>query len=112
MGRPLNKRNFVDATGIDVKFGASGTLGWIVKQLGSKEFRCAANGNDGSTYEDCKLVWDATANAANEVSIELYTGVFVKKIAGRKLTATDGQVYKWDLDGNDDSTAGFNLDNI
>jgi hypothetical protein len=105
MGRPLNKRNFKDVDGITVAFGSTGAAGWIVKQLGSKEFRCAAVGNDGTTYEDCKLV-DSLANADNECSIAV-DSQFVKKITGRRLVGTDGTVYTWDILG---ASGNENLD--
>ena len=58
MGRPLNKRYFGEPTAggneIKVRFRATGQAeanGWIVKQLGSKKFRCT----DGTNTEDCTL---------------------------------------------------------
>ena len=59
MGRPLNKRFFgeptADGNEIKVRFRATGEVeanGWIVKQLGSKKFRCY----DGTNTMDCTLV--------------------------------------------------------
>lgn len=107
MGRPLNKRNFKEDGGINVVFGVSSTAGWIAKQTGSKTFVCT----NGTLEEECTLVSDAAANAAGECSILLTTGVYATKITGRKVRGSDGNVYKWDLDGAEDSTQGWNLSN-
>ena len=63
MGRPLNKRFFGAPTAggneIKVQFhnGTESVNGYIVKQLGSKKFRCT----DGVIEKDCFLVDKAAA---------------------------------------------------
>ena len=108
MGRPLNDRNFKEVGGINVVFN-NGVAGYIQKQLGSKEFRCVDDATD-AVIADCRLVWDGAANALGEVSIEITSGVYAKKITGRKVVGSDGNVYKWNTDGSgDDSSAGWNI---
>ena len=116
MGRPLNKRNFKDAEGITVNFWdteatvpANVTNGYIVKQTGSKTFVCGG----GEEKEECKLV-SKVPEAEGEMAIILESGVYVTKIAGRKLTASDGKTYTWSIktDAADNKSGGyFNLDN-
>ena len=107
--KALEKRNFKEVGGINVVFNV-GVAGYIQKQLGSKEFRCVDDAT-GDVITDCRLVWDGAANAVGEVSIELTTGVYATKITGRKVRGSDGNVYKWDLEGDEDSTQGWNLSN-
>ena len=99
MGRPLNKRFFGTPTEagneIKVQFhnGTGSVNGWIIKQLGSKKFRCT----DGTVIKDCLLVDKSAADAntpaavtAGEMTITVSDndGVLkqVTKIAGRKVT--------------------------
>ena len=104
MGRPLNKRYFGPPTAggneIKVQFhnGTGSVNGWIVKQLGSKKFRCT----DGTATEDCVLVDKASgAVAAGEMTITVLddTGTprQVTKIAGRKVTMDTGATIGWNF---------------
>jgi len=105
MGRPLNKRYFGPPTAggneIKVQFhnGTGSVNGWIVKQLGSKKFRCT----DGTDTEDCFLVDKATGNvAAGEMTITVKddggTARQVTKISGRKATIDTGASLAWVFD--------------
>ena len=111
MGRPLNKRFFGPPTAggneIKVQFhnGTASANGWIVKQLGSKKFRCT----DGTNTKDCVLVDKASAAiAAGEMSIVVKddggTARQVTKIAGRKVTLDTGASIAWNM--SDSTTDG------
>ena len=103
MGRPLNKRFFgeptADGNEIKVRFRATGEAeanGWIVKQLGSKKFRCY----DGTDTMDCVLVDKAQGTlAVGEMTITVKddggTARQVTKIAGRKVTLDSGDKIAW-----------------
>jgi hypothetical protein len=104
MGRPLNKRYFGEPTAggneIKVQFhnGTASVNGWIVKQLGSKKFRCT----DGTATKDCVLVDKASAAvAAGEMTITVKddggTARQVIKIAGRKVTLDTGASIAWNM---------------
>jgi hypothetical protein len=104
MGRPLNKRFFGPPTAggdeIKVQFhnGTGSVNGWIVKQLGSKKFRCT----DGTATEDCFLVDKASASvAAGEMTITVLDDAGnpkqVTKIAGRKVTLDTGESIAWNF---------------
>ena len=104
MGRPLNKRFFGTPTNagneIKVQFhnGAASVNGWIVKQLGSKKFRCT----DGTATTVCTLVDKLTgAIAAGEMSITVKDDAGaakqVIKIAGRKVTLDSGESIAWNM---------------
>lgn len=124
MGRPLNKRFFgvegvgPTATGNEIKVnfhnGAGVKEGYIVKQLGSKKFRCEEIETPGTF--DCTLKTGVlpAALSASEMSIsfkmddgETYG---VSKIAGRKVTlaapsatgsnAYDGKSVPWNFDAD------------
>ena len=111
MGRPLNKRYFGEPTAggneIKVRFRATGEAeanGWIVKQLGSKKFRCT----DGTNTEDCTLA-DVSqgALAVGDMTITVKddggTARQVTKIAGRKVTLDTGASIAWNFtDATDD----------
>jgi hypothetical protein len=111
MGRPLNKRFFGTPTNagneIKVQFhnGAASVNGWIIKQLGSKKFRCT----DGTETKVCTLVDKLTgAIAAGEMTITVKDddGVArqVTKIAGRKVTLDTGVSIAWNMsDANNDN---------
>ena len=113
MGRPLNKRFFGAPTAggseIKVQFhnGTSSVNGYIVKQLGSKKFRCT----DGVTEKDCFLVDKAAgAVAAGEMSIVIKddggTVRQVNKIAGRKMTMDTNATIGWNFStATDDGAA-------
>ena len=102
MGRPLNKRFFGAPTAagneIKVQFhnGTESVNGYIVKQLGSKKFRCT----DGVIEKDCFLVDKAAAAiAAGEMSIVVKDdGNVIRqvtKITGRQLVTDSGSKLGW-----------------
>ena len=102
MGRPLNKKFFGAPTAggseIKVQFhnGTKSVNGYIVKQLGSKKFRCT----DGVATTDCLLVDKAAgAIAAGEMSIVVKDAAEaikqVTKISGRKVTLDSGESIAW-----------------
>lgn len=102
MARPLNKRYFGPPTAagneIKVQFhnGTASVAGWIVKQTGSKRFKCS----DGTVTKTCYLKDKASADLlAGEMSITVKddAGVAkrVVKLAGRKLTHADGTIGYW-----------------
>lgn len=122
MGRPINKRLFsADAdNNIRVRFhnGTSSVNGYIVKQLGSKKFKCQEVG--ASTTAICTLVNKADGSlAAGEMSIKARgddgaTGGsvgYVSKITARKMTVVDASgavifVGPWNFSSSTtDSTA-------
>ena len=102
MGRPLNKKFFGAPTAggseIKVQFhnGTASVNGYIVKQLGSKKFRCT----DGVTEKDCFLT-DAAAAAltAGQMSIVIKDdGNVIRqvtKITGRQLVTDAGTKLGW-----------------
>ena len=112
MGRPLNKRNFgiptADGNEIKVRFRATGQAeanGWIVKQLGSKKFRCT----DGTNTEDCTLADKAQGTlAVADMTITVKddggTARQVTKISGRMVTLDSGTKIAWNFtDATDDN---------
>ena len=112
MGRPINKRFFGEPTAngneIKVRFRATGEAeanGWIVKQLGSKKFRCY----DGTNTMDCTLADKAQGTlAVGEMTITVKddggTARQVVKIAGRMVTLDSGDKIAWTFDdANDDA---------
>ena len=111
MGRPINKRFFGEPTAggneIKVRFRATGQAeanGWIVKQLGSKKFRCT----DGTNTEDCTLADVSQGSlAVGDMTITVKddggTARQVTKIAGRKVTLDTGASIAWNFtDATDD----------
>lgn len=110
MGRPINKRYFgtsADDAEIKVQFndGTGSVDGYIVKQLGSRRFRCT----DGAKTADCRLV-DKAAGSLLEgemsISVRDDTGTVkqVTKISGRKVTVDTGESIKWNF--SDSTTDG------
>jgi hypothetical protein len=112
MGRPLNKRNFGTPTAggneIKVRYRATGQAeanGWIVKQLGSKKFRCY----DGTNTMDCYLVDKAQGTlAVGDMTITVKddggTARQVTKISGRMVTLDSGDKIAWNFtDATDDN---------
>jgi len=110
MGRPLNKRFFgtptADGNEIKVQFhnGNGSVNGWIVKQLGSKKFRCT----DGTYTKDCFLVDKQAADGntpapvtAGEMTITVKDDAGaskqVTKIAGKKVTLDTGESIAWGM---------------
>ena len=112
MGRPLNKRFFGAPTAggseIKVQFhnGTKSVNGYIVKQLGSKKFRCT----DGVATTDCLLVDKAAgAIAAGEMSIVVKDDAGavkqVTKISAKKVTLDTGTTIAWNFsDATDDAS--------
>ncbi len=118
MGRPLNKRYFGPPTAggneIKVQFhnGTGSVNGWIVKQLGSKKFRCT----DGTAVKDCFLVDKSAADGdtpaavtAGEMTITVKddAGALkqVTKISGRKVTLDTGTTIAWNFSAATDDAA-------
>ena len=112
MGRPLNKRNFgtpkAGGNEIKVRYRATGqeeANGWIVKQLGSKKFRCY----DGTNTMDCYLVDKAQGTlAVGDMTITVKddggTARQVTKISGRMVTLDSGDKIAWNFtDATDDN---------
>ncbi len=112
MGRPINKRFFgeptADGNEIKVRFRATGEAeanGWIVKQLGSKKFRCY----DGTNTMDCTLVDKSQGTLAvgdMTITVKDDAGAAkqVTKIAGRKVTLDTGESIAWNFtDATDDA---------
>ena len=108
MGRPINKRHFgTPDSGSDfkVRFRATGESeanGWIVKQVGSKRFKCT----DGTDTEVCALVdKDQGSLAVGEMTISIKDSADsnaikqVTKITGRRVTVTGGAQLAWDFTG-------------
>ena len=106
MGRPINKRYFgPPAAGneIKVRFRASGQAeanGLIVKQVGSKRFKCT----DGANTEVCTLAdKDQGTLAVGDMTISIKDSEDsdaikqVTKISGRKITVTGGTSMAWDF---------------
>ena len=112
MGRPLNKKFFGAPTAggseIKVQFhnGTTSVNGYIVKQLGSKKFRCT----DGVIEKDCFLVDKAAAAiAAGEMSIVVKDDAGavkqVTKISAKKVTLDTGATIAWNFsDATDDAS--------
>ena len=118
MGRPLNKRFFGTPTAggseIKVQFhnGTASVNGWIVKQLGSKKFRCT----DGTAVKDCFLVDKSAADGstpaavtAGEMTITVKddAGALkqVTKISGKKVTLDTGETIAWNFSAATDDGA-------
>ena len=112
MGRPLNKKFFGAPTAggseIKVQFhnGTKSVNGYIVKQLGSKKFRCT----DGVATTDCFLVDKAAgAIAAGEMSIVVKDDAGavkqVTKISGKKVTLDTGTTISWNFSTATDDAA-------
>ena len=118
MGRPLNKRFFgtptADGNEIRVQFnnGANSVNGWIVKQLGSKKFRCT----DGTAIKDCFLVDKSAADANTPavlvegemtMTVKDDTGALkqVVKITARKVTVDTGESLPWNFSDSTEDNA-------
>jgi hypothetical protein len=112
MGRPLNKKFFGAPTAggneIKVAFfnGTESVNGYIVKQLGSKKFRCT----DGVVEKDCFLTNAAAAAlTAGQMSIVVKDDAEavkqVTKISGRKLTTEGTASITWNFSAATDDDA-------
>ena len=117
MGRPLNKKFFGAPTAggseIKVQFhnGTKSVNGYIVKQLGSKKFRCT----DGVATTDCLLVDKAAgAIAAGEMSIVVKDDAGavkqVTKIAGKRVTLDSGETIAWGFDSYNQVTGAVEME--
>jgi len=94
MGRPIDSMYFGDpAAGgsqLTVKFGATPTNGYIIKQIGSRRFRCTDDGT--TTVEDCTLSVDAPVAGTCNI---LVGGALVSKLTAHRATLTDGTSVPW-----------------
>ena len=117
MGRPLNKKYFGAPTAggneIKVQFhnGTASVNGYIVKQLGSKKFRCT----DGITTKDCFLVDKGAADiTAGEMSIVVKDDAGavkqVTKIAGKRVTLDSGETIAWGFDSYNQVTGAVEME--
>jgi len=109
MGRPINKRHFgTPDAGSDfkVRFRPDDTAGelngWIVKQVGSKRFKCT----DGTNTAICTLSdknQGALANGDMSISVKDSANSDaisqVTKITGRRVTLSAGTQIPWDFTG-------------
>jgi hypothetical protein len=103
MGKPLNKRNFGEGAGNQIRVrGKIGTnaedYGFIVRQKGTKRFIVNIDGNVGL----CKLVdKENDTLAANEMTIaaQTDTGAIIRatKITAKKFVSS-GTIYIWNFD--------------
>ena len=105
MGRPINKRHFgTPDSGSDFKVRyhhGSEADGWIVKQVGSKRFKCT----DGTNPMVCTLADKNSGTlAVGDMTITVKEGgvyTQVTKITGRRVTLGDtGVQVAWDFTGD------------
>ena len=84
MGRPLKDMFFGDpaqpGSQLKVTFGALATAGWIMKQVGSRRYRCT----DGTLVEDCELSL-ITPTVAGTCNITI-GGNLVSKLTAHRAT--------------------------
>ena len=119
MGRPINKRYF-GATGtgtgtglltgnnLPIRFKSGGTVyeGFIVKQVGSRTFKCSTD--DGTTaVAKCLLKAGTNSDPVNNgeaVLLGLYNGqpISIRELTNRIAIDFSSNRYKWTL--TDDST--------
>ena len=105
MGRPINKRHFgTPDSGNDFKvryhYGSEAD-GWIVKQVGSKRFKCTNKAGNDYT---CTLVDKNSGTLAlGEMTISVKDSgnaiSQVTKITGRRVTLSAGSQIPWDFTG-------------
>lgn len=120
MGRPLNKRYFgttgtgtgtglLTGNNLPIKFKSGGTVyeGFIVKQVGSRRFKCSTD--DGTTaVAKCLLTVGTTSDPVNNgeaVLLGLLNGsqpISIREITNRIAIDFSSNRYKWTL--TDDST--------
>ena len=112
MGRPINKRYFGEpgvgtgdlANEFKVRYRATGEVeadGWIVKQVGSKRFKCT----DGTNPMTCTLADKNSGTlAVGDMTITVKEGSVysqITKITGRRVTLGDtGVQVAWDFTGD------------
>ena len=120
MGRPINKRYFgatgtgttqADGANIPIRFKTGGTVyeGYIVKQVGSRRFKCSTD--DGTTAVATCVTVNAGASfdPANNgecvllgFQATLGTPRIIRRMTNRIAWDFDGRMHKWSL--ADDST--------
>ena len=111
MGRPINKRHFgTPDSGSDFKVRyhhGSEADGWIVKQVGSKRFKCT---NKAGNDYICTLVDKVQGSIAlGEMTISVKDSANsnaisqVTKITGRRVTLSAGTQIPWDFTGTGDT---------
>ena len=111
MGRPINKRHFgTPDSGLDFKcryHHGSEADGWIVKQVGSKRFKCT---NKAGNDYICTLVDKVQGSIAlGEMTISIKDSADsnaikrVTKITGRRVTLSAGTQIPWDFTGTGDT---------
>ena len=130
MGRPINKRHFgTPDAGQDFKcryHHGSLSDGWILKQVGSKRFKCTNKAGN-------KKIWTLVDKAQGSLVVgEMTISVKdssdsnaikrVTKITGRRVTLSGGTQVPWDFTGDnatvemeeagtdDDNTSGDNFE--
>tara|TARA_B100000959_G_C14911781_1_gene595476 strand:- start:520 stop:912 length:393 start_codon:yes stop_codon:yes gene_type:complete len=101
MGRPINKRHIGSPdSGNELKCrfhnGTSEVNGWIIKQKGSRRYRCS----DGTNEANCKLVDKAQGSlAAGEMTVTVKddggTIRQVTKITGHRVLLDTGSSSRW-----------------
>ena len=91
MGRPIDSQYFGDPaqTGSQLEVTYSGGAGYIIKQVGSRRFRCTL---DGIAYEDCILSVDPVVAGTCNI---LVGGQLVSKLTAHRATLTDGTSVPW-----------------
>jgi hypothetical protein len=101
MGRPINKRHIGSPdSGNELKCrfhnGTAEVNGWIIKQKGSRRYRCS----DGTNEANCKLVDKAQGSlAAGEMTVTVKddggTIRQVTKITGHRVLLDTGSSSRW-----------------
>ena len=101
MGRPINKRHIGSPdSGNELKCrfhnGTAEVNGWIIKQKGSRRYRCS----DGTNEANCKLVDKAQgALVAGEMTVTVKddggTIRQVTKITGHRVLLDTGSSSRW-----------------
>jgi len=120
MGRPINKRYFgttgtgtgtglLTGNNLPIRFKSGGTVyeGFIVKQVGSRRFKCSTD--DGTTaVEKCLLTAGTSSDPVNNgeaVLLGLLNGsqpISIRRLTNRIAIDFSSNRYKWTL--TDDST--------
>ena len=119
MGRPINKRYFgttgtgtgtglLTGNNLPIRFKSSGTVyeGFIVKQVGSRRFKCSTD--DGTTaVEKCLLTAGTNSDPVNNgeaTLVGLLNGspISIRRLTNRVAIDFSRNRYKWTL--TDDSS--------
>ena len=120
MGRPINKRYFgttgtgtgtglLTGNNLPIRFNSGGTVyeGFIVKQVGSRRFKCSTD-NGTTAVAICLLTAGTTSDPANNgeaVLLGLLNGsqpISIRRLTNRIAIDFSSNRYKWTL--TDDST--------